>query len=75
MGNEARRNDGTFMGTRHLIEVKIDGELKVAQYGQWDGYLTGQGVNIADFIHNKMDVDVVSVETTPNQSKFSMSSN
>ena len=43
------------MGTRHLIEVKLDGELKVAQYGQWDGYPTGQGVKIADFIHYKMD--------------------
>jgi hypothetical protein len=45
------------MGTRHLIEVKLDGELKVAQYGQWDGYYTGQGEGIADFIHNDMDKD------------------
>lgn len=26
------------MGTRHIIDVKLNGELKVHQYGQWDGY-------------------------------------
>jgi hypothetical protein len=43
------------MGTRNLIEVKIDGQLKVAQYGQWDGYPTGQGKGIAEFLHNTMN--------------------
>lgn len=43
------------MGTRHLINVKIDGQLKVAQYGQWDGYPTGQGETIAKFLHTEMD--------------------
>lgn len=38
------------MGTRHLIAVQIDGEYKVAQYGQWDGYIEGQGVDILDFL-------------------------
>ena len=38
------------MGTRHLTEVRIDGKIKVAQYGQWDGYPTGQGQTIADFL-------------------------
>lgn len=38
------------MGTRHLIAVVKDGEYKVAQYGQWDGYLEGQGHEIVDFI-------------------------
>jgi hypothetical protein len=34
------------MGTRNLTKV-IDknGDLKVAQYGQWDGYPSGQGLN------------------------------
>jgi hypothetical protein len=43
------------MGTRHLIEVKLGGELKVAQYGQWDGYPEGQGADIARFLHEAMD--------------------
>lgn len=27
------------MGTRNLTVVYIDGKYKVAQYGQWDGYV------------------------------------
>lgn len=38
------------MGTRNLTLVKLKGETKVAQYGQWDGYPTGQGQDIADFL-------------------------
>jgi len=38
------------MGTRHQIEVIAKKELRVAQYGQWDGYPTGQGEDIAEFI-------------------------
>lgn len=38
------------MGTRHLVIVKVDKKVKVAQYGQWDGYLDGQGRDIADFL-------------------------
>lgn len=38
------------MGTRHLICVKENGENKVAQYGQWDGYPSGQGIDILSFI-------------------------
>ena len=30
------------MGTRHLIAVQLDGEYKIAQYGQWDGYPEGK---------------------------------
>ena len=42
------------MGTRHLIGV-IDrkGTLKVAQYGQWDGYPSGQGVDVLEFAKDK----------------------
>ena len=43
------------MGTRHLIICKVDKKVKVAQYGQWDGYLTGQGLTIAEFIQDKLD--------------------
>lgn len=38
------------MGTRHLTIVKSKGKTKIAQYGQWDGYPTGQGQTIADFL-------------------------
>lgn len=38
------------MGTRHLICVMSDGEYKVAQYGQWDGYPEGQGLSILKFL-------------------------
>lgn len=46
------------MGTRHLIAV-IDrkGTLKVAQYGQWDGYPSGQGVDALKFAKNKVLLD------------------
>jgi len=45
------------MGTRGLTAVVLDGEYKVAQYGQWDHYPTGQGVNICRFISETMDLD------------------
>lgn len=38
------------MGTRHLIAVMDDGKYKVAQYGQWDGYPEGQGVDVLEFL-------------------------
>jgi hypothetical protein len=39
------------MGTRNLTKViDKDGTLRVAQYGQWDGYPSGQGVNMLSFI-------------------------
>jgi len=43
------------MGTRHLICCVIDGEYKVAQYGQWDGYPSGQGVRVLNFLKNRID--------------------
>jgi hypothetical protein len=38
------------MGTRNLTCVVLDGEFKVAQYCQWDGYPEGQGRTIVEFI-------------------------
>lgn len=38
------------MGTRHVTAVFLNGEPRVAQYGQWDGYPSGQGVTILDFL-------------------------
>jgi hypothetical protein len=32
------------MGTRNLTAVMLRGEYRLAQYGQWDGYPSGQGL-------------------------------
>lgn len=45
------------MGTRHLTVVYLDGEYKVAQYGQWDGYPEGAGINILEFMRDKVDME------------------
>jgi hypothetical protein len=42
------------MGTRHLVCVVLDGELKIAQYGQWDGDPTGAGDTIVRFVLKKL---------------------
>lgn len=44
------------MGTRHLIAVVVDGEYKIAQYGQWDGYPSGQGAAVLGFLQTR-DMD------------------
>lgn len=43
------------MGTRNLTIVYLDGEYKVAQYGQWDGYPEGQGMTALRFLREEMD--------------------
>ena len=43
------------MGTRNLTAVYVNGEYKVAQYGQWDGYPSGQGITCLEFLRDKMD--------------------
>lgn len=40
------------MGTRNLTAVFLDGEYKVAQYGQWDGYPGGQGLTCLEFLED-----------------------
>jgi len=44
------------MGTRNLVMVTSKGKIKVAQYGQWDGYPTGQGAVIAKFLQDELDL-------------------
>ena len=45
------------MGTRNLTAVMLNGEYKVAQYGQWDGYPDGQGLRCLEFLRDKCDID------------------
>lgn len=41
------------MGTRHIIKVKKNGKPWISQYGQWDGYPTGQGRDVIGFIRDE----------------------
>lgn len=43
------------MGTRHVTAVVLDGQYKVAQYGQWDGRPSAAGTDILEFLKVKMD--------------------
>jgi len=45
------------MGTRNLTCVVLDGEYRIAQYCQWDGYPDGQGTAVLDFLKNRMDIN------------------
>ena len=40
------------MGTRHFTGVILNGQYKIAQYGQFDGYPEGQGRVVLDFLSN-----------------------
>jgi len=45
------------MGTRHSILVQVNDDYKVANYGQWDGYPSGQGTGILHFLAEEMDLE------------------
>ena len=49
------------MGTRNLTMVIKGGKTRVAQYGQWDGYPSGQGATILNFLKTH-DLDVFSMQ-------------
>lgn len=55
------------MGTRHLTAAVIDGQFKIAQYGQWDGYPSGQGATVAEFFQG---LDVAALESALRKVKF-----
>lgn len=41
------------MGTRNTLKVIYNGKTVVSQYGQWDGYPTGQGERILNVLRDK----------------------
>lgn len=45
------------MGTRNLTAVVKDGDFKIAQYGQWDGYPSGQGATILRFLREQESLE------------------
>lgn len=47
------------MGTRNLTMVYLDGEYKVAQYGQYDGYPSGQGLVALEFARMLQNKDTL----------------
>lgn len=44
------------MGTRHYINIYKGKTKIISNYGQWDGYLTGQGTDIQEFLKNESNV-------------------
>ena len=55
------------MGTRNLTMVVSNGKTKVAQYGQWDGYPSGQGLTIFNFLKG---ADIVLFKKRVDKCKF-----
>jgi hypothetical protein len=45
------------MGTRNLTCVVHEGKMKIAQYGQWDGYPSGNGLLIRGFLKKGFNRD------------------
>ena len=41
------------MGTRHhQTVIDKNGKLRLSQYGQWDGYPKGQGIDILEYLRS-----------------------
>ena len=55
------------MGTRNLTMVVCNGETKIAQYGQWDGYPSGQGTTCLNFL---LSADLSKFKEQLNKVKF-----
>jgi hypothetical protein len=44
------------MGTRNVTVIKLDNKVILTKYCQWDGYPTGQGLELCNFIKNDLDL-------------------
>ena len=53
------------MGTRNLSLLKYNNKIIVAQYGQWDGYPSGQGKTILEFCRSTDNIEKLG-EFAPN---------
>ena len=47
------------MGTRNTIRVYLNDELKISQYGQWDGYPSGQGRDLLYFCASPYNMEAL----------------
>jgi hypothetical protein len=57
------KKKGTPMGTRNLTVVKnLEGETKIAQYGQWDGYPSYSGIKALEFLRDRVNRNNLLVE-------------
>jgi hypothetical protein len=45
------------MGTRGITKVIKDGQIRIAQYGQWDHYPSGQGITALEFLKTAGNVE------------------
>jgi hypothetical protein len=45
------------MGTRGITKVIYEGNVAVAQYGQWDHYPSGQGLVVFEFLRGSGNID------------------
>ena len=45
------------MGTRHITKVIYEGKTVVSQYGQWDGYPSGQGLTCYFFLQDENNIE------------------
>ena len=42
------------MGTRNLTVIIKDGQIRLSQYCQWDGYFTSAGVEFLQFVKDNL---------------------
>lgn len=58
------------MGTRNITVVKLDGETRVSQYGQFDGYPTYSGVVMLEFATEPKRVGELAYRIALNEINF-----